>query len=244
MAEQQLSEEQAEEMQEKIKNMSPEELKEFQKKNCIFCQIINGDVPGKKIYEDDQSLAVLDINPANPGHILLLPKEHFSIMPQIPEQLLKHLFVAAKALSNVTLRALQTSGTNIIVANGPGAGQRAQHFMIHIIPRKENDGLNFVVPQKKHREEDLTAVQKRLSEQLGAKVEEKVKPIPTEKKVVDAEVVEEKAEPEKKIAEKKPITEKAKKKTPKKKSSVKKKPKKEKEETAVDLDSIAELLSK
>ena len=195
----------------------------------------------------------MDINPANPGHIPLLPKEHFSIMPQIPEQLLKHLFVAAKALSNVTLRALQTSGTNIIVANGPAAGQRAQHFMIHIIPRKEDDGLNFVVPQKKHKEEDLTAVQKRLSEQLGAKVEEKVKPIPTEKKVVVAEVVEEKAEPEKKIAEikpiteekkKKPITKKAKKKTPKKKSTVKKKSKKEKGETAVDLDSIAELLSK
>ncbi len=74
MAEQQMSEEQVAELQEKIKNMSPEELKEFQKQQCIFCQIISGKVASKKIYEDEKCIAILDINPANPGHLLLMPK--------------------------------------------------------------------------------------------------------------------------------------------------------------------------
>jgi len=134
MAEQQqMSEEQIKELQEKIKQMSPEELKEFQKKQCIFCQIVSGKVQSKRIFEDDTSLGILDINPANPGHILLMPKEHYSIMPQIPEQDIVHLFMLTKSLSNAMLRSLEVQGTNIIVANGVVAGQRAQHFMIHII---------------------------------------------------------------------------------------------------------------
>ncbi len=69
---QQMTPEQAEAMQEKLKQMSPEELKDFQKKQCIFCQIIDGKVASKKIYEDDKMIAILDINPAAKGHVLLL----------------------------------------------------------------------------------------------------------------------------------------------------------------------------
>lgn len=148
MAEQNISPEQLKALQEKIKNMSPEELREFQKKQCIFCQIISGKIQAKKIYEDEHAVAILDINPANPGHILLLTREHYSIMPQIPEDEISHVFMLAKSLSNSMLRSIDAQGTNILVANGIAAGQRAQHFMAHIIPRKENDGVNFVLPQK------------------------------------------------------------------------------------------------
>src|SRR3989338_3114112 len=116
---QQLSPEQIEALQEKLKNMSPEELKEFQKKQCIFCQIVDGKVKARKVYDDDKCIAVLDINPASPGHLLLLPKEHYTIMPQMPEDELSHIFMVAKSLSNSILRALGARGTNIIVANGP-----------------------------------------------------------------------------------------------------------------------------
>src|SRR3990167_3381355 len=92
-AQQQLSPEQIKALQEKIKSMSPEELKEFQKKQCIFCQIIAGKVQSKKIYEDDKVIALLGINPANPGHILLLTKEHYSIMPQIPDDEVAYVFM-------------------------------------------------------------------------------------------------------------------------------------------------------
>ena len=154
-------------LQEKIKNMSPEELKEFQKKQCIFCQIIEGKVQAKKIYEDEKSIAILDINPANPGHILLLPKEHYSVMPQIPEEEVAHLFMVSKFLSNAILKSLDASGTNIVVANGPAAGQKAQHFMIHVIPRKEGDGVEFTLPQKKHSDSDLDTVAKKIREKLA-----------------------------------------------------------------------------
>ena len=134
MAEQNINPEQLKALQEKIKQMSPEELKEFQKKQCIFCQIIAGKVQSRKVYEDDKVIALLDINPANPGHILLLTKEHYSIMPQIPDDEIAHVFMAAKSLSNAMLKSIDAQGTNIIVANGIAAGQRAQHFMAHIIP--------------------------------------------------------------------------------------------------------------
>ncbi len=137
--EQQMTEEQRAELEEKIKNMSPEELKEFQKQQCIFCQIISGKIPSKKVYEDDKVIAVLDVNPAAIGHVLLLPKEHYAIMPQISDPEIGYLFSIAKHVSQAMLRSLKVEGTNIFVANGLAAGQKAQHFMIHIIPRKEGD---------------------------------------------------------------------------------------------------------
>jgi histidine triad (HIT) family protein len=169
--EQQLTEEQVKELQEKIKQMSPDELKEFQKKQCIFCQIIAGKVQSKKIYEDSDILAVLDVNPANPGHMLVMPKEHYSILPQIPNEDIGHLFTVTKALSNAALRSLEVQGSNIIVANGVAAGQRAQHFMIHLIPRKDKDNIKFEIPQNKHDENTLKKTSEILSKSLGSGIE-------------------------------------------------------------------------
>lgn len=154
-----------EELQEKLKNMSPEEQRNFQKQNCIFCQIILGKVKSKKIYEDEKCIAILDINPANQGHVLLLPKEHYSVMPQIPESDIGHMFIVSKAISSAILKGLKVSGTNIFVANGVAAGQRAQHFMIHIIPRKENDGIiSLRIPQRQIPDSDLEMIKKGMAE--------------------------------------------------------------------------------
>src|SRR3989338_7019766 len=191
MAQQQMSEEQVKALQEKIKSMSPDELKEFQKKQCIFCQIIAGKVQSRKVYEDDSVIAILDVNPANPGHMLIMPKEHYSIMPQLPDDALSHIFAVAKALSNSALRALEVQGSNIIVANGVAAGQRAQHFMAHLIPRTEDDGIEFQVPQKTIEDSELKKIRKVLADSLGAKTEEPViVPLPKmdqKKKIVNAE---------------------------------------------------------
>ena len=208
MAQQQMNEEQIKALQEKIKNMSPEELKEFQKKQCIFCQIISGKVQSKKIYEDENVVAVLDINPANPGHMLVMPKEHYSIMPQIPEEEIEHLFLAVKSLSNAALRALEVQGSNIIVANGVAAGQKAQHFMIHLIPRKEEDGVEFSLPQTTMQEKELEDTRKMLSKSLGAKEEamQKIPSIPIisrEKTIVEAEFDEKPAKLQKEKIKKK-----------------------------------------
>ena len=162
--------------EEELKNMSPEEIAELQKQNCIFCHIISGKVASKKVYEDEKVTAVLDINPANPGHVLLLPRDHYSIMPQIPQDILNHLAMVAKAISHACLRAFKAQGTNIFVANGVIAGQRAQHFMIHIIPRKENDGIaQLTVPHKDMDSAQLDEVQRilksRLNKMFGIKEE-------------------------------------------------------------------------
>src|SRR3989344_7062450 len=171
MAEPQMTPEQIKALQEKIKSMSPEELKEFQKKQCIFCQIISGKIQAKKTYEDDKVIAILDINPSNPGHILLLTREHYSIMPQLPDDELSHVFMVAKSISNTMLRSIDAQGTNIIVANGIAAGQRAQHFMVHIIPRKENDGINFVLPQKTLEQNEVEIIGNKIIAALGGNTE-------------------------------------------------------------------------
>lgn len=179
MAEQQeqISPEQLNALQEKIKQMSPEELKEFQKKQCIFCQIAAGKVQSKKVYEDGKVIALLDINPANPGHILLITKEHYSIMPQIPDEEAAYVFMAVKSLSNSMLRSIDAQGTNIIVANGTAAGQRAQHFMVHIIPRRNNDGINFVLPQKEIGQSEIEEIGNKLIAALGGAAEKEKKQI-------------------------------------------------------------------
>ena len=171
MPEQNITPEQLKALQEKIKQMSPEELKEFQKKQCIFCQIVAGKIQSRKVHEDDKVIAILDINPANPGHTLLLTKEHYSIMPQVPDDEIAHVFMVAKSLSNSMLRSIDSQGTNVIVANGVAAGQRAQHFMVHIIPRKENDGVNFILPQKTIELAEIELLGNKLITALGSSVE-------------------------------------------------------------------------
>ncbi len=176
-----ISDEQRKALEEKIKNMSPEELKEFQKQQCIFCQIIAGKIPSKKVYEDDRCITVLDINPATRGHLLIIPKEHYAIMPQIPDKDIGHFFLVSKYLSQVLLKVLKASGTNVFVANGLAAGQRSQHFMVHVIPRKESDGLLQV--QEKVYPADIPlkvkqVVELRLNELLGIKKEPVQKTIP------------------------------------------------------------------
>ena len=171
----QINEEQQKALMEKLKNMSPEELKEFQKKQCIFCQIAAKKMESKVVYEDEKSIAVLDINPASVGHVLLLPKEHYSIMPQIPEEEIAHLGIVAKNLSLAVLKGLKAQGTTLFIANGSAAGQRAQHFMLHIVPRKEGDKLGLTIPQRQIKEEALRKlheiVQNKVNEIFGIKKE-------------------------------------------------------------------------
>jgi histidine triad (HIT) family protein len=117
-----------------------------EQQQCIFCHIASGKIPAKKVYSDDKVVAVLDINPGAPGHILLMPKEHATIMPQMSEDLVAHIGMVAKQLSHAVIRALKVEGTSIFVANGVAAGQRAPHFLLHVIPRKPDDGIALQPP--------------------------------------------------------------------------------------------------
>jgi len=141
-----------------LKNMSPEQIRELQKKQCIFCRITEGKVQAKKVYEDEHVIAVLDINPGTPGHMLVMPREHYSILPQIPEEIVAHLGRVARHLSQAALRALKAQGTSIFAANGLAAGQRASHFLLHVIPRMEGDGAGISPPEGTVSEKDAQAL--------------------------------------------------------------------------------------
>ena len=143
------------------------------KQNCIFCHIIAGRVPSKEVYSDDKVKAILDINPANPGHVLILPKEHYMILPQVPDELIGYLGMVGKAISKACLRALKAQGTNVFVANGAAAGQKAGHVMVHVIPRKTNDGQQaFALPHRQlpdaQYEKIAAALAERVAKALGA----------------------------------------------------------------------------
>jgi histidine triad (HIT) family protein len=177
-----MAEETEAELMERVKKMSPDELLEFQKSRCIFCHIISGKVQSKKIYDDVKVSAILDINPANPGHILLMPKEHYAIMPQVPDEVLDHMAVVIKRLSHIALQALGVKGVNILIQNGIAAGQKAQHFMVHIIPRKQGDGLNLALDKKSMSDADYEAVKGRLKKKV---YELFGKPEPTQERIAD-----------------------------------------------------------
>lgn len=135
--------------------------------NCIFCHIISGRVPSKEVYSDDRVKAVLDINPANPGHVLVLPKEHHMILPQVPDDLIGYMAMVAKGISKACIRALKAQATNIFVANGAAAGQKAAHVMLHIIPRTASDNLQaFALPHRQMPDEQYGKIAAVLGERV------------------------------------------------------------------------------
>jgi histidine triad (HIT) family protein len=144
-----------------LKNMSAEEIAELQKQNCIFCKIGEKQIPAKIVHEDSDALCILDINPASEGHILVYPKKHYMILPHIPDDVLFKLFKDVKLMSHTLLKALQCRGTTIFIANGSAAGQRAPHVLIHVFPRRENDGL-VKLPTYEMNDEQIEKLRKEL----------------------------------------------------------------------------------
>jgi len=104
--------------------------------NCIFCQIIAGTIPCAKVYEDEKFLAFLDINPVHPGHTLLIPKEHYPMMVDTPDELVASSFILVKKLMIAMKTALACDFVMISVI-----GTDVPHFHIQLIPRSFNDGL-------------------------------------------------------------------------------------------------------
>ncbi len=151
--------------------LNEEEIKkriEMMKENCIFCKIIKGEIPSKIIFEDDICMAILDINPATTGHILLMPKEHYMIMPMVPDEVLGHLSVISKYLSELLTQTFSAKDVSIFIANGAAAGQQTQHFMMQIIPRYEDDKLNFDISSpSKLSSEDLDNLVNKIKTKLN-----------------------------------------------------------------------------
>lgn len=108
--------------------------------DCIFCKIIKREIPADIVYEDENALAFLDITPINPGHILLIPKEHFENLYDLPDEKLKQMAPIIKKLAIAIKKGVDAEGINIGMNNERPAGQLVPHAHFHIIPRFSNDG--------------------------------------------------------------------------------------------------------
>ena len=128
---------------------------------CVFCKIINREIPANIVYENDMVLAFLDINPINRGHTLIVPKEHHRDVYDITEDCLKEVVVVAKKISSAIKRGLRAEGVNILHASGETAQQSVFHFHLHLVPRWRDDGLN-TWPRSEYKEEDLEIVAKEI----------------------------------------------------------------------------------
>ena len=132
--------------------------------NCLVCQIIAGEIPSSVIHEDEKTLSIIDVNGSNPGHCFAMPKEHFTIMEQMPDDLIADMFNVSNVISSAIFEVLKVEGTNIFVTNGVAAGQTVAHCMINIIPRKDKDGINLNWQPKTLSEEEMATVELKLKE--------------------------------------------------------------------------------
>ncbi len=109
--------------------------------SCIFCKIINKEIPSKIVYEDELVLAILDLSQATYGHTLVMPKKHYENIYEIDDKTLAHLINVVKMLAIKIKNKLNASGINILNNNETAAGQSVMHLHFHIIPRYDNDDL-------------------------------------------------------------------------------------------------------
>ena len=115
----------------------------MKKQDCIFCRIISGEIPSTTIYENSKFKVIMDIAPANKGHVLILPKEHYDNIYDIDTATAGELFELAAMTARALKSVLDCDGMNILQTNGTVAGQTVFHFHMHIIPRYEGDTVNI-----------------------------------------------------------------------------------------------------
>lgn len=134
----------------------------MKKDDCIFCKLANGVFPTNSIYEDDTFNVILDASPANPGHALILPKEHYQDVFEIPEDTLGKAMILAKKIALKQTEALKADGVNIIQNNKEAAGQSVLHYHLHVIPRFVNDGQKMLWQPHEAKAEDQEVIKNKL----------------------------------------------------------------------------------
>ena len=128
--------------------------------DCIFCKIISGKIPCDKVYEDADTLAFLDINPASLGHTLVMPKVHAETLDKLNEKDLKSLIITAQKVSKAISRF--SEGYNLIQNNKEVAGQIVHHVHFHIVPRNKGDGIHWSRPNPKFSEQETKQIQNKI----------------------------------------------------------------------------------
>ncbi len=109
--------------------------------NCVFCRIVDGEIPCVKLYENDRAISFMDINPLTRGHLLVIPKKHFENILDVDENTYSVLAATIHRMSKAVRRALNPDGMNVLQLNGEAANQVVPHLHMHLIPRWYGDGI-------------------------------------------------------------------------------------------------------
>lgn len=137
--------------------------------NCIFCKIVNKDIPSVIVYEDEVMMAFLDISQTTKGHTLLIPKLHFENVFDIDENTIAHIHKQLPKIANAIIKAFNAQGVNVVNNSGKVAGQTVFHYHVHLVPRyKENDDFEIIYANNidKYSKEDLEEIASLIKEQL------------------------------------------------------------------------------
>ncbi len=132
---------------------------------CLFCKIVKGELPSSKIYEDEDTLAFLDLFPVNKGHSLVISKEHYETIFDVPAESLAKISSVMKNVADAVKKGVNADGISIAQSNGKDAGQVISHIHFHIMPRFKDDGLKLW-PQGKYEEGEMDKFKEDISKFL------------------------------------------------------------------------------
>ena len=134
--------------------------------DCIFCEIVAGQTPCFKLLEDDDTLAFMDIYPANDGHCLVIAKDHYPTLFEISDEAFAAVSRSISRVARAVNQALSPVGLNLVQANGPGAQQSVAHFHIHVIPRSRDDDLKLNWSAKTGDHDNIAAIAEKIRARL------------------------------------------------------------------------------
>lgn len=113
-------------------------------KDCVFCKIIAGEIPSTAVYEDEDFKAILDVNPAARGHVIIIPKKHAANIFELEEEEAAKVFPIAKKIATALMKTYNCDGINVLQNNGEAAGQTVFHLHVHVVPRYYDDDVNIM----------------------------------------------------------------------------------------------------
>jgi len=130
---------------------------------CVFCKIITGAIPSRKVYEDENCYAFMDIAPFEKGHTLVVPKKHVALLTDLPDDLLIHLILTTRKVAAHILQELPCDGFNILQNNGECATQTVPHVHFHIIPRWNNRKAHWHSSEGYGSNDEMAEIHKRIA---------------------------------------------------------------------------------
>jgi histidine triad (HIT) family protein len=136
--------------------------------DCIFCKIVRGEIPAAKVLETDAVVAFLDIQPAAPGHLLVVPKEHHANLADTPDEVASELGAILPRLVRAVRKAVGAPALNVVANTGREAGQSVDHVHFHLIPRRAGDAVQIRLSQRTYPGGELDLVRQRIVSALEA----------------------------------------------------------------------------